>query len=412
MRCNWLALAAMLAASAAQAGNWPAWRGPAGTGVSSEINVPLEWSKSENIAWRTPLPAPGNSTPIVWGDRVFLTQAVDDGKKRTVMCFDRGDGKLLWQQGVEFAGEEPTHSTNPFCSASPVTDGERIIAWHGSAGIVAYDFDGNELWRRDLGPFRHIWGNASSPVLLGDLVICQLGPGPQSVLVALDKRSGADVWRMELTDARGEEDAYRGSWSTPVVRETRAGPELLVSLPNELVAFDPMSGERRWNCRGLSDLVYTSPLVGRDAVVAMSGYTGPALAVRTGGAGDVTETHRLWVSEKKNDQRVGSGVIVDDHIYIMDEPGFVRCYVVATGELVWEERLAGSTWSSMVHADGRLYIINMDGTTYVLEPGPEFKLLAENPLGELTRGSLALSDGQIFVRTYNGLYCIGARRGE
>jgi len=160
-----LALIVALAAAPSLAGEWPTWRGPAGTGIADETGLPLEWNAETNVTWRVPLPGPGNSTPIVWGDRVFVTQSLEEGARRTVMCFNRADGALLWQQAVEFSGEETTHQTNPFCAASPVTDGERVIAWHGSAGLVAYDFEGNELWRRDLGSFHHIWGNAASPVL-------------------------------------------------------------------------------------------------------------------------------------------------------------------------------------------------------------------------------------------------------
>ena len=405
-----LALVVALAAAPSLAGEWPAWRGPTGTGIADETGLPLEWSAEKNVTWRVPLPGPGNSTPIVWDDRVFVTQSLDEGARRTVMCFNRSDGTLHWQRAVEFTGEETTHQTNPFCAASPVTDGERVIAWHGSAGLVAYDFEGNELWRRDLGTFHHIWGNAASPVLVDGLVICNLGPGTEAALAAFDKRTGEDVWRVELPEAKSENpEQYKGSWSTPVIFETGSSRQLMLSLPQKLIAFDPATGDELWHCRGLSDLVYTSPLVGLETVVAMSGYTGPALAVRTGGAGDVTETHRLWLHEK-NDQRVGSGVVVGDHLFIMDEPGIARCFVLATGELVWEERLGGTTWSSMAHADGRLYVAAADGTTYVLAAATEYKLLAENPLGEVTRGSLAFSDGQVFVRTYDALYCIGGRK--
>jgi outer membrane protein assembly factor BamB len=402
----------MFGVSIGHAGNWPAWRGPLGTGVSDETGVPLTWSTTDNVTWKTPLPGPGNSTPIVWGDRVFLTGALDKGARRTLMCFDRADGKLLWQREVEFTGTEPTHDTNPYCSASPVTDGERVIVWHGSAGMLAYDFEGTELWRRDLGSFEHIWGNAASPVIEGDLVLSNLGPGPQSTLLALDKRTGEDVWRVDLTDARGKDaNEWKGSWSTPVLRDTGEGRELLLSLPHRLTAYDPRDGRQRWTCEGLGDLVYTSPLPGANAIVAMSGYGGPALAVRTGGAGDITDSHRLWIVPK-NPQRVGSGVLLGDHVYMVNEQGIAECIDVATGASLWQERAGGATWSSIVAADGRLYIINMDGETLVLKIGPQYELLARNPLGEMTRASLAISDGQVFARTYGHLYCIGQKVGR
>ena len=157
----------------AAADDWPAWRGPAGTGVTQETKLPLKWSETENVRWRIKLPQRGNSTPIVWGDRIFLTQPLERDKKRTLMCFDRKRGKLLWQQDVSYTKSAAFHRTNPPCSSSPVTDGKRVIVWHGSAGLFCYDFSGKELWRRELGPVEHMWGFATSPVLYKDLCILQ-----------------------------------------------------------------------------------------------------------------------------------------------------------------------------------------------------------------------------------------------
>jgi len=179
-----------------RAANWPAWRGPHGDGVTPETALPLKWSATENVGWKTELPERGNSTPIVWNDRVFLTQAV--GTRRTVVCFARADGRMLWQQGPDWKTAERSHQTNPPCSGSPVTDGERVIAWFGSAGVSCFDFDGKELWHVDLGPQDHEWGYGSSPVLHGDLCILNFGPGARSFLVALDKKSGKEAWRFDV----------------------------------------------------------------------------------------------------------------------------------------------------------------------------------------------------------------------
>lgn len=398
------------AAAIANADDWPAWRGELGTGLSDESEAPLKWSERENIKWRATLPGPGNSTPVVWEDRVFLTQATDEGKQRSLMCFDRATGQIIWQKHVHYERLEATHNTNPQCSASPVTDGEIVVAWHGSAGLFAYDVSGQELWKVDLGEFQHIWGWASSPMIYEDLVILNAGPGLRAFIVAVDKRTGKEVWRREPVEAVSEKvDQFYGSWSTPVLHEENGRTVLLVSLPHTLHAMDPRSGEELWTCDGLGDLVYASPIVGYGIVVAMSGYGGPSLAVRTGGTGDVTTTHRLWRNEarKLNPQRVGSGVVVGEHLYILNEPGIAWCMELMTGEVVWEHRL-GKTWSSMCFAAGRLYVVDMEGTTYVLEPTPEeCRVLAQNPVDELTRGSLAFSDGEIFLRTYETLYCIG-----
>jgi outer membrane protein assembly factor BamB len=396
------------------AGNWPQWRGPLGTGVSQERGLPTHWTASENVAWKVPMADRGNSTPIVWGERVFITAAIEKEQKRGLVCFDRADGKLLWEQYVVYEEPETTHQTNPYCSASPVTDGQCIVAWHGSAGIYAYDLAGKELWRRDLGKFDHIWGNAASPILYGDLVITSCGPGLTCFLVALDKRTGEEVWRRDLPEAQSKTpEQFYGSWSTPVLRPTAARDELLLSLPRQLRALDPKSGRDLWRTGGLTDLVYTSPVYGDGLVVAMSGYHGAAIGVQAASAeqGELSEEQRLWRIEK-NPQRVGSGVIVGEYLYILNEPGVAYCMELKTGKNVWEERLGGKSWSSMVYADGRLYVAHENGETSVLEASPEFKLIAKNPLArnDLTRASLACSDGQIFIRTYQNLYCIGERK--
>jgi outer membrane protein assembly factor BamB len=179
------------------AANWPGFRGPTGDGVSLEKKLPLKWSATENVRWKTPLPEGGNSSPVVWGNRIFLTQAVDKGSRRLVMCFDRADGKVLWQRETRFQDKESTHSDNPYCSATPVTDGTRVIASHGSAGMVCYDFSGKELWRKDVGKLEHIWGNASSPILYGNLCILWCSPGPRQFLLAVDKSNGQTVWEFQ-----------------------------------------------------------------------------------------------------------------------------------------------------------------------------------------------------------------------
>jgi outer membrane protein assembly factor BamB len=404
--CNALALA----------GDWPGWRGPLGTGVSEERNVPREWSATENVAWKIDLSEPGNSTPIVWGDRIFMTSQLEGGKQRGLLCIDRADGKILWQQAIAYSEEDPSHKTNPYCSASPVTDGKVVVAWHGSAGLVAYDLDGKELWRRDYGKFRHIWGYASSPILHGDQVIQFFGPGVRVLMAAIDKQSGKEIWRRDMPEAQSkDEKQYVGSWSTPVLRDNGGRKEMLLSLPKNLRAFDPASGEEIWSCEGLTDLIYTSPIYGGDVVVAMSGFGGAAIAVDAppGSQGDISDK-QLW-RVPRNPQRVGSGVVVDDDVYLLNADGVAQCQELRSGKVTWKERLGGDSWSSMVHADGRLYIINMQGVTSVLEPSPaEMKVISRNALekNEMTRASLALSDGQIFIRTYDHLYCIGKRTAK
>lgn len=408
-RIAWILLALSLAA-AATADNWPAWRGADGTGRCRETGVPVQWSATENVRWKTPLPGPGNSTPIVWGDRIFLTQSLDEGgKHRALLCFDRKDGKLLWQQETPFDGQETTHKDNPYCSASPVTDGERVVASLGSAGVVCCDFQGKLLWRRDLGRFEHIWGNAASPVIYRDLVILNCGPGERQFLLAMDKRTGKDVWNVDEPGGRFGQNAQEwvGSWTTPMIHTVNGRDELTMSWPGWVRAYNPLTGALLWSCQGLTNLVYTSPLLSPDAVVAMSGYGGSYLAVRPGGSGDVTQTHRLWHVERAP-QRIGSGVILGEHVYMANEPGTAQCIDLKTGNTLWTERLGSSSWGTLVLADGKFYVTNLQGETFVFAAKPTFELIGRNPLGERTLASIAISNGDIFIRTYKHLWCVAS----
>jgi outer membrane protein assembly factor BamB len=402
----------------AAADNWPAWRGADGGGHSKEKGLPVKWSATENVKWKVELPGPCNSTPIVWGDKVFLTQATDKGQKRSLMCLNRKDCSLLWEKTVEYKDKEPTHQTNPYCAASPVTDGERVVVSYGSAGLFCYDFKGELLWRRDLGKSHHIWGNAASPVLYGDLALLNFGPGERTFLLAVNKKDGKDVWKVDEVGGKlgGEgPSTWVGSWSTPVVAKVEGHDELIMTWPGVVRAYDPKDGKLLWSCMGLAKdsggdrLVYTSPLVAPGVVVAMAGFMGPYLAVKPGGKGDVTETHRLW-RETKAPQRVGSGVIVGEHVYIVNEPGTAQCIELRTGKTLWTERTGAKSWGSMVAADGKLYLLNQEGETVVLEASPTFKILSRNPLKEHTNSSIAVSDGELFLRTDRHLWCIGAAK--
>lgn len=408
--------------NAAPAGQWPGWRGALGTGICDEANLPVKWSATENVRWRIALPERGNSTPIVWNERVFLTQPV--GQERTLMCFHRSDGKLLWRQAVttQFA-DDLTHGTNPYCSPSPVTDGERIIVWFGSDGLHCYDWDGRKLWSRDLGLQRHIWGYGASPVIDGPLCFLNFGPGERSFLIAVDKRTGKTVWQHDEETGYGKPPApdvrgggaggatYIGSWTTPVLMRTEGSVQLLTAWPRRLAAYEPRSGKELWTCSGLNPLVYTSPIYGGDVIVAMGGFGGMSLALRTGGSGDVTASHRLW-HHPRTKQRIGSGVIHDGHIYIHNDPGVAECFELETGKLVWEERLSGrgksgQNWSSIVLANGNCYTITQGGDCFVFKASPRFELVAVNSLGEPSNSSVVPSGGELFIRTHAALWCIG-----
>jgi outer membrane protein assembly factor BamB len=286
-----------------------------------------------------------------------------------------------------------------------------VVAFHGSAGLFAYDLEGKELWKRDLGKFEHIWGFGGSPILVGDLVLLTTGPGTRAFLIAFDKNSGETRWEKSYPGMVSKKaDEFRGAWSTPVIVKEQGRALALFSLPGMLVALDPQTGDEVWHCTGLTELQYTSPVVGGDLIVATSGYGGSALAVERGGQGDVTETKRLWLhtDRKEIPQRIGSGVIVDGYLYVINEPGILWCMDPRTGEKLWEERLGRNSWASLCYVDGRIYNVDWAGTTFVIEPNPEkLVLLSKNPADGMTRATLAFAPGKVVQRTWEKLYCFG-----
>lgn len=416
------ALAATLAISPLAAGDhWPTWRGPNGDGslepATPAETYPTEWSAEKNILWRTPLEAPGNSSPVVWGERLFMTQGENENQLRSLLCFDTRDGKLLWKKSVERPANDPTHQTNPGVSASPTTDGEIVVAWHGNAGLHAFGFDGNARWSADLGDdYKHIWGpNAASPVLHENLVIVHSGPGLVARLVAVDKADGSVVWNKRLPGAESEKfDQFKGSWATPRIIDNDGRAEMLVPLPGRLSSFDPATGDELWHCTGLGDLCYSNALVADDTLVAMSGFGGPALALRRPGPderGDLTESHRLWhVALPKPPQRIGSGQIIGDHIYNVSANGVAQCIGLKTGEVVWNERLGRESWSSLNLVGGLLYSTDKSSTTFVIEPSHEtLKVIATNPVAPPQNNANttpAFANGTIYLRSPTALFAI------
>jgi len=401
-----------------RADDWPFFRGPARDGVSSDTQVPLQWGKDNNVVWRVPLPQTGNSSPIIAKGKVFLTCAQDkQGRRRALYCFDRATGKELWSKVVTWDPADPSHAENPYCGSTPATDGQRVIVWHGSAGLYCYDLDGHELWHKDLGPFRHIWGYASSPIIHGDRVYLNGGPGARSFVVALDKTNGTILWQTDEPGGAPDRDAqhpdWLGSWSTPLVTTLDGKEQLLVFQPLHVNAYDLDTGKVLWTHGGAGLLAYTDVVIGDVAGagklgVAMAGYGGKAVGFKLGGSGDTSATHRLWQSTAKPPQRIGSGIILDSHFYIPNENG-IECLDPLTGKSIWSHRIPGQTfWSSLIAASGRLYATSQKGTTFVFEANPTtWKLLATNDLGEHTNATPAISDHQLFIRTWQALYCIG-----
>ena len=398
------------------ASDWPAFRGPDRTGLSPDASPPLTWSPTQNIKWCVPLPMPGNSSPIVSGDRVFLNCAGDhNGAQRTLFCFNRADGRLLWAQTVQYPNKEPSHPRNPYCASTPAADGQRVVVWHGSAGLHCYDYDGKELWSRNLGTFRHIWGYAASPIFHGDSIILNCGPGERSFVVAVDGRTGEVLWKTEepggADNQSAETGTWIGSWSTPRIAKVDGGDQVLLAMARHVNAYDPQTGKILWTCGGTGDLAYTDIMLGDDAGkpigVAMAGYGGAAIGFKIGGRGDVTATNRLWQSSGRNPQRIGTGVVVGHDLYIANEP-YIACMDMTTGEERWKHAEPGQTfWGSVVGAGDRLYVTSQKGTTFVFAADPtQYRPLAANALGGPSNSTPALVGKQVFLRTAKGLYCV------
>lgn len=409
---------ALVCIQSAPAANWPSWRGGVdGSGATADRSLPLQWSRTQNVKWHVELPEPGNSTPVVWGDRVFVTQPLAKEKKRTLMCFNRKDGTLLWQKAVDYADAERTHQANPYCSASPVTDGERVVVSYGSAGTYCYDMSGKELWRRDFGKQDHIWGYSTSPVIHGNLCYIYRGPDKAAELLALDKKTGKTVWSFKepawetgdrVDGFRGKSDGVVGTFSTPILVKSGGREELVMSFPQQLIAFNPRTGAKLWSCDGLNPLIYTSPIESQGIVVAMGGYFGNSIAVKSGGKGDVTP-QRLW-QHVRGKGGIGTGVIKGDHIYYYASGNVATCLELKTGNVLWEERLKvpgakSDTWASMLLVGDLIYMPNQSGDVAILKASPKFEQLGANTVGELSNSSLVAADGEILFRTHKGLWC-------
>lgn len=415
--------------------DWTQWRGTKGTGQTSASVAVTQWGPEQNVKWRVELPEAGNSTPIVFEDKVFFTQPLGSSKQRAIFCVDRETGRELWQQGVTYDQPEQSHQTNPFCSASPVTDGERVIAWFGSAGLVCWDTDGKELWRRELGTQDHMWGYGTSPILYKDVCILLFGPGSNEFLIAVDKNTGETRWKVEALDDRAERalsgpendgnandfasdkarpERLRGAWNTPILVDVDGHTELVASLPRRVCAFDPATGEQLWTCGGAAPLAYASPIESDGIIVALGGYGGASLAVRAGGRGDVTQTHRIW-HKPKDGSWLGTGVVDDGAIYVCNISGVLFCLDVKTGNEVWKDRVeGGGTWSSITQTgDGRMFLLTKSGTTTIFQPNRSgLKVIAENSLDESTNASVVVSGNEVLVRTDKALWSFSQKAGD
>jgi outer membrane protein assembly factor BamB len=412
-------LAALALAASARAGDWPQWRGPERNGTSPETGLPVRWSPEENVAWKVPLPGVSGATPIVWGDRIFLN--VGEGEELSLWCLDRRDGKALWRRPLG-SGNLVTRKQN-MSSPSPVTDGKSVFVMTGTGLLKGFDFEGRERWGRDLqkeyGPFGLQWGYASSPLLVGDILYVQVLHGMKtddpSYLLAVDTATGRNKWRVERpTDAvRESPDSY----TTPALVTRGRASEIVVSGGDVVTGHDPGSGRELWRMGGLNPdrdpfyRIVASPVVAGEVVYVPSRVR-PLLAVRAGGRGDVSGSHRLWSFDNGPD--VPTPATDGRHLYIVTDKGVMWCLDAPTGRVVYgPERLRPGTYSaSPVLADGKVYATSEEGLTSVVKAGPAFAVLAENALDEYTLSSPAVAAGQVFIRTSKHLYCIGRDRSR
>ena len=411
------AFALILVGTPTAAEYWPQWRGPLLNGVSGEKNLPLRWSTTENVTWKVAMSEHSGSTPIVWGDQLFLN--VGEGANLSLWSLDRNTGAARWKRPL--GGGNRRMQKQMMSSPSPVTDGRSVWAMTGTGVLKAFDFQGKELWARDIqaeyGRFGLQWGYASSPLLFEDSLYVQVLHGMRtddpSYLLRIDKATGKTLWRVERpTNARFESpDAY----TTPALLRHGGATEIVITGGDVVTGHDQANGKELWRADGLnprndgSYRIVASPVVHGDLIFAPSRER-PLLALKPGGRGDVTTSHVAWTFNNGPD--VPTPVTDGTYLYSINDRGIMYCLDARTGKTVYgPQRLRNATYSgSAVLADGKIYITDEDGVTSVVQAGPTFALLAENDLGDYTLSSPAVSEGQIFVRTASFLYAIGQRR--
>jgi hypothetical protein len=383
--------------------DWPAWRGPHGDGRSDEASAPTRWSATENIHWKVRVPGKGHSSPIVFGDRVFLTTALESHEKRMLLCYNRLDGKPIWEREVLRAPLEQRHDRNSYASATPATDGKHVwvsFLQQPTIQLACYDVEGNEVWRKSPGRFSSVHGFCSSPVLHEDLVILNCDQDAKAWIVAYDKATGEERWRADRPNRTR-------SYCTPLVIDVDGKKQLVLSGSKSVAAYDPETGKRIWMMDGPTEQ-FVASLAYADGVLFVTGGFPQLhmLGVDPRGRGNVTRTHIRWRTHK-GVSYVPSPVAHDGHFFVVSDNGLASCFEARTGRLKWKERLGRRHSASAVSAGGRVYFVDDDGETFVVKAAPQFELVAENSLGEACFASPAVSRGQLFIRTVDHLYCIG-----
>lgn len=414
----------------ATAQNWPGWRGPTADGIVPEKNFPTKWSATENIAWKTPIPGRGHSSPIIWGDRIFVTSCVegDDPKDKTtprdriLVCVDRKKGEVLWQKTVVTAKLEGLHKENSYASSTPATDGQLVyVTFFDQPKVVvaAYDFDGKEVWRKTPGEFYSVHGFSSPPVLYKELVIvnCDQDSKP-AYIVAYDKKTGDEKWRIDRPNRIR-------SYCPPFIAEAGGKVQMVLTGCLTVASYDPDTGKQYWIINGPTQQFVASMILHKGHFYLTAGFpTYHVMCIKPDGMGNVSEdlivdktakppttmpnpnSHVVW-HEKVGAGYVPSPVAHGDNIFLVHDDGRASCRDALTGKLHWLERLGKHHHASPVEADGKLFFVDDEGITHILKADSTFEVLAKNPLGEACFSSPAFSKGQIFIRGAKNLVCIG-----
>lgn len=397
--------------------DWSQFRGPAGQGISKEKGLPTTWSTTENLVWKIDLPGAGNSCPIVVGNKIYLTTYTgynEPGSRAGTMedlklhfvCLDRDTGKVLFNKDIapKLPEQISIREGHGYASGTPIADNERIYVSFGKTGLFAFDHAGKQLWKAEIGDGLNGWGSCPSPILFKGLVIVNASVESES-LIAFNAQTGKEVWRAS---------GIKESWNTPILVENSDGKtELILAIAGKVLGFDPLSGDQLWSCATDIGWYMVPSLIHTNGVVyCVGGRTGGGLAVKVGGRGDVTKTHRVWTIKKGSN--VTSPVLHDGHMYWMHENnGIAFCAELKTGSIVYEEKIdrIDQVYASSVLADGKIYYISRTGKTIVLAAKPTFEKLAMNELGRagMFNASPAIADGKIFIRSEKSLYCFGKK---
>jgi len=385
--------------------NWPAWRGPRGDSTSLETNAPIQWEVASNTTWTATVPGIGHASPIVWGDRIFTVTAFPEKLDRVLLCFDRATGQLLWQQTVVHGPLEAIHKENSYASATPATDGQRVYVTFRVGDdlvVAAHNFaDGKQLWLVRPGTHVGEWGFSNEPILFGDKVLFDGDGKGDSFLIALGREDGRTLWRVDR--------AHKGiSYAAPFVREMAGRLQLVQCGDRCVTAFDPDNGKAIWTVDGPSQEFAATPFYSEKAGLVFISSSWPdchLMAIKPNGEGNVTKTHVVW-QDKKGAPYIPSLIVADDLLFSINPTGTAYCYEAATGKVCWQEPL-GRHHASPVLMAGRLYFINDKGEINVIKPGPTFNRVAKYDLGEPCYASPAISGGQVFLRGFKHLFCLG-----